>query len=107
MSKTNMDKKVNRYIKKVNKDLENDVFKDRFWLRQYQKGRADGMEYYLYELCDRLEPERNRVVKHWLNGCEALGYYLMRELNDFIITSDFWKLYWEERDMNKNKELNV
>ena len=48
MSKTKTDKKVNRKVKEFNKALKKDVFKDRFWVRQYQKTKCDGLNYYLY-----------------------------------------------------------
>ena len=34
-----MDKKVNRIVKTLNKDLEKDVFGNRFWCRQVAKAR--------------------------------------------------------------------
>ena len=34
MSKSNIDKKVNRYVKNLNKCISKDVFGDRFFLRQ-------------------------------------------------------------------------
>ena len=35
--KTKNDKKVNRTVRTLNKDLEKDIFGNRFWLRQYRK----------------------------------------------------------------------
>lgn len=97
MSKTKVDKKVNRHIKKLNKDLREDVFGDRFFARQYQKAYVDGLSYYLYELIDRDQPERNRVIRHWLWSGEILHSNKVHiEMNEFIITSDFWKRYWEK-----------
>ena len=103
MAKNKTDKKVNKLVKNFNKKLKEDLFKDRFWVRQYQKARIDGLDYYLYELKDRLEPERDRVIRKWLYG---KSYFFMDEIwegmNDFIIKSDFWDLYWRnEKDENE------
>lgn len=98
MSKTLADKKVNHLIKSVNRDLYNDVFKDRFWVRQYQKAKVDGISYYLFELCDRLQPERNEVIRGWFNEYEVMSYKFWDALNNFIIYSDFWKLYWAKKE---------
>jgi len=98
MSKSLYDKKVNRNVKRLNRQLLNDVFGDRFWARQVQKSKADGIEYYLYELCDREQPERNELVHGWLNYWEICSSYKIWEaMNNFIITSDFWTKYNEAR----------
>lgn len=90
--KTKVDKKINRLVKKINKDLAADVFGNRFWLRQYRKTKTnDGFQYYLYELCDREQPERNQLIPEWIWGegiFTASNLYL--PLNDFIVSSDFW-----------------
>lgn len=98
MSKNKIDKLVNRKARKFNKELEQDVFNNRFWVRQYQKARVDGLEYYLYELRDREQPERNRVIRGWLLGCSHFFMNdIFEEMNDFIIKSDFWEQYWREK----------
>lgn len=97
--KTKNDKKVNKIVKQLNKDLKEDVFKDRFWYRQYQKARVDGLDYYLYELKDRVDPSRDKVLYHWYSAFEVIGFHkLVMEMNDFIINSNFWELYWKEKD---------
>lgn len=99
MSKSLYDKKVNRNVKRLNRQLLNDVFGDRFWARQVQKSRADGIEYYLYELCDRKQPERNELIHGWLNYWEICSSHkIWKAMNDFIITSDFWSKYWEAKE---------
>ena len=61
--KTKMDKKVNHYVKRMNNELKHDVFKDRFEVRQVRKTRGeDGLQYYIYELRDNLQPERNKII---------------------------------------------
>lgn len=92
--KTKTDKRVNKKIRAFNKTLEKDVFKNRFWVRQYQKQTYDHSQYYLYELCDRLEPERNRVIYKWLRGNSVFFMSdIFDEMNSFILESDFWELY--------------
>ena len=47
--KTKTDKRVNKITKSINKQLEKDVFKDRFWIRQYKKTKDNcNMQYYLF-----------------------------------------------------------
>ena len=48
MSKSKVDKKINRKVREFNKELKRDIFNDRFELRQYQKAKLDDMHYYLY-----------------------------------------------------------
>ena len=94
MSKTKIDKKVNKKVRNFNKSLKEDVFNGRFWVRQYQKTKYDGLHYYLYELIDNLEPERNRIIRGWMLGESCLFMSdIWDEMNDFIIKSDFWELY--------------
>jgi hypothetical protein len=109
MSKTKTDKKVNRIAKKVNKNLKQDLFGDRFWIKQIQKARGeDGLEYYLYELKDRLEPNRDTIFsKGWLWGdSQFLISDFFGELNDFIVRSDFWAIYHNKPE-SYNRESDV
>jgi hypothetical protein len=97
--KTLTDKKVNRMVKLFNKELKQDVFKGRFWVRQYQKARVDGQNYYLYELMDREQPERNTLIREWLRGeSHFFRGPIWEGMNDFIIKSDFWEKYWREKE---------
>jgi hypothetical protein len=90
--KTNIDKKVNKTVKKINNQLKADVFGNRFWIRQYRKSRVDGISYYLYELCDRKQPFRNKIIPGWLDEFEILTFNKLDiEINKFIVSSDFWK----------------
>lgn len=95
MAKTNMDKKINRLVRNINKQLKEDVFGDRFWFRQVQKATSDGMQYYMYEMRDRLEPNRNSLVSHgWIwGGSHFFASELFEAMNDFIVRSDFWANY--------------
>ena len=98
--KTKIDKKVNKKVRQFNKELKEDVFNGRFWVRQYQKARVDGVEYYLYELMDREQPERNKLVRGWLLG---ISPFFMSEIwdgmNTFIVKSDFWEQYWRKKNV--------
>ena len=99
--KSKDDKKVNRIVKNLNKALAADVFKDRFTVHQLKKVKEDNYDIarYLYELRDKVEPSRNRLVG-WVNIYNA-SRKIFLEMNDFIITSDFWKTYWIEQDTQK------
>lgn len=91
--KTKADKKVNRIAKQLNKSIAADVFGNRFWARQAQKAKVDGINYYLYELRDRLQPERNKLLQ-WDNEFAFITFHhLALAMNDFIIESDFWEKY--------------
>ena len=93
--KTLMDKKVNRAVKNLNRSLKQDIFGTRFELRQYrkQKGR-DGIEYYMYQMIDNEQPDRNTLVNGWETGYAIINFSpLWIAMNDFIIKSDFWTKY--------------
>ena len=86
-------RKVNRRARQLNKQLAQDVFGKRFWVRQVQKQYKNDIHYFQYELIDNLQPERNRLL-HWLTEFSLITFNdLWIEMNDFIITSDFWKTY--------------
>lgn len=91
--KTKADKKVNKIARKLNKQLKEDVFGNRFWVRQVAKARVDSVSFYLYELRDRLEPERN-ITLEWESEFRLITFdHLALKMNTFIIESDFWSLY--------------
>ena len=98
MSKTKTDKKVNKKVREFNKSLKEDVFENRFWVRQYQKALLDGVSYYLYELIDELGSNRNRIIREWIRGeSDFFMHKIFEEMNDFIIKSDFWELWRKEK----------
>lgn len=95
MAKSAYERKANRNVRAQNRELQKDVFGTRFFIRQIQKARADGILYFRYRLEDNLMPERNYETK-WYNEFEiGMGApnKLLKELNNFIITSNFWTLY--------------
>ena len=97
--KTKVDKKVNKIVKSINRQLKQDVFKDRFWIRQVQKQKNEyGMQFYLFEMRDRLEPNRNSIIAQgWIWGENRfLVSGLYEAINDFIIRSSFWSKYYND-----------
>jgi len=94
MGKSIEDRKVNREIKSMNRVLERDVYGNRFWARQFRKAKADGIEFYQYELCDRQCPDRNKVLEPWYDFAEIIiSKKIFQEMNNFIAASGFWQEY--------------
>ena len=100
--KTKAEKMVNRRVRAFNRELRRDVFGDRFQVYQYQKARSDGMSWFLYELRDKEQPERNCIVHGWLNEFD-FQRRIWEEMNDFIIYSNFWSKYHNKPE-SYNKE---
>ena len=98
MAKSLVDKKVNRAVRRLNKELQKDVFGDRFMARQVRKSRGeDGVMYYLYEFLDKECPERNYMYHGWLSEFSVLRMNtIWMEMNNFIIHSDFWAKYYDK-----------
>ncbi len=98
MKKSLEDKKVNRMVKRLNKQLREDVFGRRFEVRQYRKSKTpEGIHYYMYQLIDNEQLERNEIT-HWYSSFDLLIMNpLYIEMNDFIIKSDFWSKYRTEK----------
>ncbi len=94
--KTLSAKKVNNYVKNMNRKLHKDIFGSRFEARQLQKSICDGVEFFLYELVDNEQPERNRIVP-WETAYAICRFHRLDvEMNDFIVSSDFWAKYRRE-----------
>ena len=90
--KTKTDKKVNRIIKNINRQVARDVFGSRFYIHQLSKTRIEGISYYLYEFIDRENP--NATKTRLFNEFELLTFNdAWIEMNDLIIKSDFWTKY--------------
>lgn len=86
--KTKADRKVNRIIKKLNKQVREDVFGNRFYAHQLQKARLDGVSYYLYEFVD--SENKDATLVKWFNEFEMVRFYEpWRLMNDLIVESDF------------------
>ena len=93
--KTKSDKRVNRLVRALNRQLEHDVFGNRFFVSQVKKkGCADchDYHYYLYRFIDTEHPERN--FEQWLSESEILiSKKLHFLMNSFVISSDFWETF--------------
>ena len=84
-------KKVNKKVRQLNKQLKQDVFGTRFWVKEINKQYKDNIHYFQYELRDREQPERNNITG-WYSEFELLTFRdLWLKMNDFIVTSDFWQ----------------
>lgn len=91
--KTKADKRVNRIARLLNRQLQNDVYGDRFFVRQVRKGSfidCRDIHYYCYMFCDKKCPERNVI-----RICDEFEIINTNKLNimmsSFIVESDFWK----------------
>ena len=100
--KTKAEKMVNRRVRQFNRELQRDVFGGRFEVRQFQKARVDGLSWFLYELIDHEQPERNTIVNGWVNEFDFMRR-IWTEMNDFIVYSNFWSIYYNKPD-TYNKE---
>lgn len=88
MSKTLVDKKVNKRIRTLNKQIKNDVFGDRFYTRQIKKQRLDGVQYYQYAFIDNENP-KSTIYGHY-NEFEILMFNdPWMKMNELIVNSDF------------------
>ena len=94
--KTLDDIRVNRTAKKLNRQLEKDVFGDRFYVRQVKKSRKEYATYYMYEFIDREDHSRT-LTSHWMTAFEIYKFnQLSITMNSFIVKSDFWQKYREQ-----------
>jgi len=100
MSKNLQERNMHKAIKKFNKSLKYDVFDGRFWVREYKKSRYEGMSYFQFELRDKEQPERNYLIPGWFNSSES--WEVFEEMNNFIITSNFWKIYRKNNNVESN-----
>lgn len=90
-------RKVKASVKRLNQSLREDVFGDRFSVRQTGQSVEEGITYYQYEMLDKEQPERNAVIRGWLTYWDICSSHkLHMEINDFIIHSDFWTKYRQE-----------
>ena len=101
MSKTNADKKVNRQIKAINRQIQSDgeVFGPRFSVRLVSKhGYIDAhdLHWYQFEFCDADQPQRNYI--EMLDQFEVLiSNKLWIAMNNFIVHSNFWSDIWPQK----------
>ena len=103
-SKRNMRRKVRACVRHINKQLQRDVFGDRFWIEivgnqiRPWSDNSGWDAYFGIAFHDRENPERD--FSYWYSphhiiysGLFAGGRYMDSDLNDFIVKSDFWEKY--------------
>ena len=108
MKKSKEAKQVNRIIKRLNRSLQKDVFGNRFYVRQTQKARLDGIDYFRFEMVDNEEPTRNTYINEWCTVYDV-SRKVFGAVNDFIVRSNFWAKWFndpgrynEDKDFYKN-----
>lgn len=95
MKKSKALRKANRLTRQLNKQLSADVFGDRFYAREVKKAHVQEIDYLQYELVDREQPERNRLLP-WMDVYEVIiSKKVWVEMNSFIVSSDFWRKWHE------------
>ena len=53
---------VKAELKAFNRQLQEDVYKDRFIVKLMEESRAEGMSYFTFKLIDKKEPKRNYII---------------------------------------------
>lgn len=97
MKKSKQAKQVNSIIKKLNRSLQRDVFGNRFYVRQIQKARVGGIDYFRFEMIDNEEPIRNTDIDGWCSVYDV-SRKVFWAVNDFIIYSNFWAKWFNDPD---------
>jgi len=107
--------KINRFIHSMNRNLYEDVFKNRFSIHQVSRQdlcECGGFHFsnwcrsaYLIEFRDNEEPERD--YSKWFDCWDVSGPWLSSgsvtsNLNTFIIESDFWEKWRTDEEYKKN-----
>ena len=86
--KNKADKKVNKIVRTINKQLAADVFEDRFWIRQAKKSRENDIKYYMFELRDRKQPFRNTLIRGWFSEFSFLYNSILS--SNLLYDTDFF-----------------
>lgn len=98
MKRTKADKKVNRIVRQINKQLRDDVFGDRFSVVQLKRTApyddCRSYFYYIYQLRDAAQPDRNCEAHYSQDEITMTnGLCILKNLNDFIVESNFWDIF--------------
>ena len=107
MAKSLIDKKVNRAVRRLNRELQKMFLEDRFMARQVRKtrGRRWINVLFLYEFLDKECPERNYMYHGWLSEYNVIIMNtIWMEMNNFIIHSDFWEKYYQKHPRKGSSE---
>lgn len=107
-SKRKMSRRARNAVRDCNKHMRKDVFGDRFTVVLVDKQIRpfyDNSGWYgtfCVEFRDAEAPERNH--REWYsyygmvnNGMFGGGKFLDKDLNDFIVQSDFWTKYYAQK----------
>lgn len=95
MKKSKVLKRANNLTKRLNRQLNRDVFGDRFYAHEVKRAHIEEIDFIQYELIDREHPERNKLLP-WMDIFEiTISKKVWVEMNDFITSSDFWRKYHE------------
>lgn len=96
----------NRYIRNFNRDLQEDIFKGRFYIKMLSRevrNFDDNSGFYFWyhlQVIDRENPEATKDL--WLDRYEIYdGPFdglrgLYKAVNETIVESDFWQKYREK-----------
>lgn len=111
-AKKKMSRRTRNAVRNLNRYMRKDVFGDRFTVVLVEK---DIRPYYdnsgwngafCVEFRDAEVPERNH--REWYsyhgivdNGMFCGGKFLDKDLNDFIVQSDFWTKYAQKEELKK------
>lgn len=111
-AKKKMSRRTRNAVRNLNRYMRKDVFGDRFTVVLVEK---DIRPYYdnsgwngafCVEFRDAEAPERNH--REWYsyhgivdNGMFCGGKFLDKDLNDFIVQSDFWTKYAQKEELKK------
>lgn len=111
-SKKKMGRRARNVVRDCNKSMRKDVFGDRFTVVLVDKEIRpfyDNSGWYgafCVEFRDAEAPERNH--REWYsyyemvnNGMFGGGKSLDKDLNDFIVQSDFWTKYAQKEELKK------
>lgn len=107
MNSTNRKKhqrRLNRYIRKVNKRISDDIFGDRFYIHQKEaywtkyEDNSGGKLFVVLELVDKKYNKTLTFADGDNHLCHWGGTELFLKMNNWIIESDFWDDY-------RNKKL--
>lgn len=107
-SKRNLKRKIRRVVRVLNKRMREDVFKDRFWIEIIQSDicpwddNSGWDAHFRIAFHDNENHERDFTrwyEPHFIiySGMFAGGNHVDSDLNDFIVNSNFWREYRNDR----------
>ena len=88
-------RKLNKMIRNINKNLQTDVFKDRFYIKVHRQDKSRNSLCYLCEVVDTKNPIECPFLTNYCWFNKVSEYELKSLLNHVIVQSDFWRDYNE------------